>query len=80
MKTRIPTYENPKQWIAAMADAGLLFHFDDDPQDIVNEHGERLFTEDESTEVRATVARLFLDTDGDPFELVLSELESREAS
>ena len=63
--SRIPvlqgqTFAAAQQWFAAMQKAGLLFHPDDEPQDIVtvetNKHG---FTAIEVTALQAVMEQLF---------------------
>ncbi|WP_324731254.1 hypothetical protein [Pseudomonas paeninsulae] len=49
-----------REWFAAMQEAGLLFHPDDDPQDIsLIATNEPLFTTAEVTAVRAIMIQLF---------------------
>lgn len=63
INSRIPqpagmTPEDACGWFAAMRDAGLLFHPEDDPADIVRiESGEPLFTDTEVEELRAILER-----------------------
>lgn len=53
------------QFIFNLEEQGRLFHFDDDPAEVVNARG-RVFTEEELPEIRAGVARCFA-TLQDPF-------------
>lgn len=63
--SRIPalqeqTFAAAQQWFATMQKAELLFHPDDDPQDIVTvATNKQVFTAGEVTAVRAIMAQLF---------------------
>ncbi len=63
--SRIPvlqgqTFAAAQQWFAAMQKAELLFHPDDDPQDIVTiEMNKHVFTAIEVTSVQAVMEQLF---------------------
>jgi hypothetical protein len=63
--SRIPalqeqTFAAAQQWFATMQKAELLFHPDDDPQDIVTVATNKpVFTAIEATEVRAIMEQLF---------------------
>ncbi len=61
------TPESADKWIAALHDKGLLFHFDDDPAEVINAKG-RTFTDAEVKTLQPIVDAIF-DIDGyDPFE------------
>lgn len=63
--SRIPvlqgqTFAAAQQWFAAMQKAELLFHPDDDPQDIITiATNKRVFTAVEVTAVRTVMEQLF---------------------
>lgn len=84
--SRIPvlqgqTFAAAQQWFAAMQKAGLLFHPDDEPQDIVtiatNKH---TFTAIEVTALQAVIEQLFEYLGDDVYEacypLVMGTLRS----
>jgi hypothetical protein len=58
-KSRIPEYENGEQWAGAMFKAGLAYHLEGDPADIIHfvTH-EKVFTANECAELRAIVKRM----------------------
>jgi hypothetical protein len=58
-------------WIRSMHEKDLLFHFEDDPRDIIElTEYTRLFTDDEATQVAEYVNILFHKL-GDPFILAV---------
>jgi hypothetical protein len=53
-KMRVPPYKfNPALWFAAMLAAGLLFHIDDLPEDILDKSNQPLFTAEECNMLNA---------------------------
>jgi hypothetical protein len=59
-KSRIPTYENGGQWADAMFEAGLAYHLEGDPADIIHfVTREKVFTADECDELREIVKRMY---------------------
>jgi hypothetical protein len=55
----IHDFESAKAWIRGLRPAGLEFHFEDSPETIVNEKGQRTFTDDECVVVRERVEQLY---------------------
>lgn len=77
----IQTREQADTWIKALYEHGLLFHFDDPVEDILNlETGERIFAAEDYDFLRARIKDLFNIPDYDPFAaavpLIQAELES----
>ena len=66
------TADEARKWIKALHDADLMFHFDDDPAEIISiETDQRIFHDDDLVLIRARVAELF-DFDFCPFEYTLA--------
>jgi len=63
-----------KAWCQAMKDVGLLYHFDDDPYDVISS-GKRMFTDEEVVYLYDVAVPLIfqvsMDYGFDPFEIVL---------
>lgn len=80
MKTtsRIPAYDSPAQFARALHAAGLDFHFDDDPADIVTAGtgGQRTFTLDEVIELRAIVTAWTDEEKEEAFVAALDEIHA----
>jgi len=51
----LTTLEHASDWLVALYDAGLVFHFDDPPHSIHNQHG-RTFTDAQADIVVARLA------------------------
>ena len=81
---RIPIYESPKQWIQAMWDANLLFHFDDDPGDLINfSTNKQLFSDSEVHILRLYIDLMWKDiklanNGEDPFDIALELIDKEE--
>lgn len=74
---KIKSHDKAKKFIKRMVDDDLLFHFDDDPRDIItkyNEEYEQLFSENQCKHLDRRVNELFRYL-GDPFEYVCELLE-----
>ncbi len=69
--TPIATPAAARQFIVNMSRAGVLFHFDDNPADVITADGRPLFAPDDVPAVRARVAELFALL-ADPFELAVA--------
>lgn len=60
LKQPITTLDEGKRWICDLVMAGLLFHFEDDPAEILGGPGwAPLFTAEESAIIRERVAELY---------------------
>ena len=69
----INSQDDAENFIWALDDAGLLFHFDDSPEEIVYFNDgvqHRTFTDEEVPHVKARVEELFMHLE-DPFAIVL---------
>lgn len=69
---RIPAAENVEDWARALFAAGLSFHPDDDPAEVVNEAGERVFNDVEVHDIRVAMAN-FMPGDYETFCRVMVE-------
>lgn len=68
----ITSVESAEAFIRALHAAGLLFHFDDDPRNIINLHDhQRTFTDAEAYLVNDRVDEMFALEGFDPFELAV---------
>lgn len=68
----IRSEDEARKWIKDLHEAGLSFHFDDPPDEVINVRtNERIFHDDDVVLIRARVAELF-DFQFDPFELALA--------
>lgn len=60
LKTPLTTVDAAKAWIESLVAADMMFHFEDDPETIVNgTKGTMLFTDDEAGDVRDRVEELY---------------------
>jgi hypothetical protein len=74
---KIENAQDATAWVLALADAEMLFHFEDGAENIINGNtGKRLFTDAQAVKIEAQLARVHA-TGVDPFEVALDELERR---
>lgn len=60
LKTPLKTIDEAKAWIASLVAADMMFHFEDDPETIINgKKGTMLFTDEEAGHVRDRVEELY---------------------
>lgn len=59
LKEEITNTEEAKAFINTLDERGLLFHFDDDPYDIIGMDGSRTFSDEEAKLVDKRVPELF---------------------
>lgn len=72
MRAPIVSREGAEMFIRALYADGLLFHFDDSPETIINVHsGAPIFTPTQCDLVRARVAEMFAVPGFDPFDLAV---------
>lgn len=72
MRGPLKTREEAEEFVRALHAAGLLFHFDDSPETIIDARTDaRVFTDAEAARVRLRVAELFALL-GDPFALAVA--------
>jgi hypothetical protein len=74
-QSRIPIFKGLSKdqfqvWCNEMAEAGLIFHFEDKPEDIMK-YNEPLFTKAECHELNVILNTVFKYTDYDPMECAL---------
>lgn len=55
---KFPTIDGAAHWFEGLAQAGLIFHPDDDPADVVYVNGAPCFTSEEVVDLRGSLARL----------------------
>lgn len=73
----IRTQDEAIKWIKTLHKHGLLFHFDDPPDEVINVRtDERIFRDEDVPLLRARVNELF-DFDFDPFAIAI-ELTNKE--
>lgn len=61
LRRKISSLEEAKRWIEDLMGLGLMFHFEDDPFDIViGISGVALFSDEEAVEVRKRQVELYL--------------------
>lgn len=67
-------------WFAKMEKAGLFFHPEDDPAEIINGAREFLFSRAECSEIRDIQELYFEITDGDPCAIAMAVLDMTEGT
>lgn len=67
-------------WFAKMEKAGLFFHPEDDPAEIINGAREFLFSREECSQIRDIQDIYFEITDGDPCSIAMAVLDQADGS
>jgi len=69
IKTPITNIREAKDFLHCLEDSGKMFHFDDDPSEIVDMNGLHIFTKDEASHIDKRLEELF-SVERDPFGLL----------